>query len=179
MNRWAYSAPLAPVMAVTISTLDQLYEIAPVLSRISRDSIRTERNDAGWRLARQRIRSLRMIPILRLDDETDRQRAESLLDKLRLDPRRLVLETAKDDESVRQILADVARRGDGAIVDSARRFDDPDFTREQIRVTLDEMRDAAAGVSSEQMKSVRRSISQVRRYQSKVMPREQPHFERE
>ncbi|HXE51835.1 MAG TPA: histidinol dehydrogenase [Tepidisphaeraceae bacterium] len=120
-----------------------------------------------------------MIPILRLDDETDRQRAESLLDKLRLDPRRLVLETAKDDESVRQILADVARRGDGAIVDSARRFDDPDFTREQIRVTLDEMRDAAAGVSSEQMKSVRRSISQVRRYQSKVMPREQPHFERE
>lgn len=120
-----------------------------------------------------------MIPILKLSDAKDRQRAQALLDKLRLDPRDLILETSKDDEAVRNILADVARRGDQAIVDSARRFDDPEFTAGQIRVMPDEMRSALTRVPAEQMSAVRRAISQVREYQSKVMPKEEPHFRRE
>lgn len=120
-----------------------------------------------------------MIPVLKLSDEADRQRAEALLQKLRLDPRALVLGAANDDQSVREILADVARRGDEAIVETARRFDDPNFTADQIRVRPNEMREAAGRVPADQMAALRRSIAQVREYQAKVMPKEQPNFVRD
>jgi len=120
-----------------------------------------------------------MIPILRLADETDRQRAEALLRKLRLDPRDLVVGASKDDEAVRLVLADVARRGDEAIVATARQFDDPNFTAAQIRVTADEMREAMGRVPARQMAALRRSIAQVREYQTKVMPMEQPSCRRD
>jgi histidinol dehydrogenase len=120
-----------------------------------------------------------MIPILHLINEADRARAEALLRKLRLDPRDLILGASEDDQVVRDILADVARRGDDAIVETARKFDDPAFTADQIRVRPDEMKQAAARVPAEQMSALRRAISQVREYQTKVMPKEEPHFRRE
>lgn len=120
-----------------------------------------------------------MVPILHLGNTADRERAEALLRKLRLDPRDLILGTSKDDEAVRQILANVARRGDEAIVEISRRFDDPGFTAAQIRVMPDEMRSAAARVPAEQMTALRRAIAQVREYQSKVMPKEEPKFNRQ
>jgi histidinol dehydrogenase len=120
-----------------------------------------------------------MIPILRLDKESDRQRAQALLDRLRLDPRNLILGASKDDEAVKQILADVARRGDEAVVEIARRFDDPNFSADQIRVRPDEMSQAAKRVPAEQLAAVRHAIAQVREYQSKVMPKQEPHLRRE
>jgi histidinol dehydrogenase len=120
-----------------------------------------------------------MIPTLRLENETDRLRAEALLRKLRLDPRDLVVSASKDDEAVRRILVDVAQRGDDAIVETSRRFDDPNFTAAQIRVTGQEMRDAASRVAPPQMAALRQSIAQVREYQSKVMPKEEPRFVRD
>ena len=112
-----------------------------------------------------------MIPILRLSDEGDRGRVEALLARLRLDPAAVAL-SADDEEtrSVRAILEDVARRGDDAIVDSARRFDDPNFDASQIRVGADEMTAAAARVPDGQMRAIRRAIAQVREYQQHVMP---------
>lgn len=120
-----------------------------------------------------------MIPILRLADETDRQRAEVLLRKLRLDPRDLVIGASDEDRAVRQVLADVARRGDEAIVETSRRFDDPSFTADRIRVSGEELRLAAGRVPPQQMSALRRAIAQVREYQTKVMPREQPTFRRD
>jgi histidinol dehydrogenase len=120
-----------------------------------------------------------MIPILHLQHAADRQRAESLLRKLRLDPRDMILGASKDDEAVRAILQDVARRGDEAVVEIARKFDDPDFTAAQIRVSPEEMREAEKRVPADQMSALRRAIAQVREYQSKIMPREEPHFQRE
>ena len=120
-----------------------------------------------------------MIPVLRLNEAADRQRAEGLLRRLRLDPRDLILGASKDDQAVREILADVARDGDAAIVAAARRFDDPDFTAGQIRVTPEEMKSAAARVPAGQISAVRRAISQVRQYQQKVLPKEEPHFNRD
>ena len=120
-----------------------------------------------------------MIPVLRLTCESDRRRAEALLQKLRLDPRELILGSAKDEEAIRQILADVARRGDEAIVENARRFDDPNFTSGQIRVTGEEMAAAAGRVLREQMAALRQSIAQVRQYQAKVMPALQSSFHRD
>jgi histidinol dehydrogenase len=111
-----------------------------------------------------------MIPTFRLSDPDDRGRVEALLRKLRLDPRDLVLGHQDDVASVQAILADVAKRGDAALVDIARRFDDPGFTSEQIRVRPDEMKAAASRVGSELTNALRRSIMQVRQYQQHALP---------
>ena len=120
-----------------------------------------------------------MIPILRLADPNDRRRVDALLGKLRLDPAGLAL--GQDDPAVvavQQTLADVAKRGDDALVESARRFDDPNFTAEQIRVPPDEMKAAAGRISPPQREALRRSIGQVREYQQHIMPEPPPPLER-
>src|SRR4029079_3287078 len=61
---------------------------------------------------------------------------------------------------------------DAAVVEVARRFDDPGFTAQQICITSDEMQQAAGRISREQLQAVRHSIAQVREYQSHIMPRE-------
>jgi histidinol dehydrogenase len=113
-----------------------------------------------------------IIPICRLPADADK--VETVIRNLRLDPVDVALsrgELAKKAEDVRRIMEDVARRGDDAIVEVARKFDDPNFTADQIRVTQAEMRDAATRVSSDQMDAIRRSIAQVREYQSHILPK--------
>lgn len=116
-----------------------------------------------------------MIPVLRMDVAGERQQVEAILRRLRLDPVEMALQRgqrAKMVQDVQAILADVAERGDDAIVDLARRFDDPNFSADQLRVTPDEMRAAADRVPAELMAALRRSIAQVREYQSHIMPGE-------
>jgi histidinol dehydrogenase len=115
------------------------------------------------------------ISILRLSTPSDREQIELLLKGLRLDPADLALERgrlAEDSAAVKAILKDVAQRGDDAIVEIARRFDDPNFSADQLRVTPTEMNDAAMRVPQNQMAAIRRSIAQVREYQTHVMPRD-------
>ncbi len=114
-----------------------------------------------------------MIPILHLQADAQRQRIQELLQQLRLDPADLALNRgsrSKDAAAVQEILSDVARRGDEAVVELSRKFDDPNFTADQIRVNTDEMREAAGRVPQDQMQAIRRSIAQVREYQSHIMP---------
>ena len=102
-----------------------------------------------------------MIPILRLSNDTERAQIETILRSLRLDPMEVALNQggrAQHVATVQQILADVGKRGDDAVVDLSRKFDDPAFTAEQIRVHPDEMREAAARVPADQMAAVRRSF---------------------
>lgn len=113
-----------------------------------------------------------MIPTLRLADPTDRARAAALLDRLRLKPRDLLLAEQQDVAAVNAILLDVADRGDEAIVDLAKRFDDPNFSPGQIRVTPQEMAAAHGRVPENQIAALRRSIAQVRDYQTHVMPKD-------
>src|SRR5689334_19207243 len=123
-----------------------------------------------------------MIPILKLSDAVDAARVGALLGRLRLDPRDVALnrgERAKQVAVVNAILADVAERGDEALVDSARKFDDPDFTVDQIRVTAEEMTRAAGKVPGEQMAALRRSIAQVKEYQVRILPAAPPPVVRE
>jgi len=123
-----------------------------------------------------------LISTYKLDDPTDAARVEDVLRKLRLDPRDLALSRgalAQQAAAVQQTLADVAERGDAAVVDSARKFDDPAFTADQIRVTPQEMADAAARVPADQMAAIRRAISQVREYQTHVMPQDPVVLQRE
>jgi len=122
-----------------------------------------------------------MIPILNLSNSADRQRVEQLLRNLRLDPVEVALckgKLAEASASVAKILADVAQRGDDAIVDACRRFDDPNFSTDQIRVSHREMNDSMSRVSSDQLGAVRRSIAQVREYQSHIMPSSPPMLRR-
>lgn len=122
-----------------------------------------------------------MIPILKLESPGTSDAIESILRKLRLDPADLALlrgERAKQSADVQAIMADVAKRGDDALVESARKFDDPNFTADQIRVKPDEMREAAGRVTKDQMSALRRSITQVREYQSHVMPKSPPLLKR-
>lgn len=114
-----------------------------------------------------------MIPILRLSNPEERQQAESLLNKLRLNPQELATPgspNAAAMASVQTILADVAAQGDEAVVESARKFDDPDFSAEQIVVGRDELKAAADRTSKELIAAIRRSITQVREYQQHVLP---------
>ncbi|HEV7301665.1 MAG TPA: histidinol dehydrogenase [Tepidisphaeraceae bacterium] len=115
-----------------------------------------------------------LIPILSLNQPADRARVETLLSHLHLDPANLALsrgERAKEAATVLATLNDVATRGDEAIVESSRKFDDPDFTAAQICVSPDEMKAAAARVPADLMAALRRSIAQVREYQTHILPK--------
>ena len=113
-----------------------------------------------------------MIPILRLHDADDRQKVESLLARLRLAPADVALGQGREVAAVNEIMGDVARRGDEAIADWARKFDDPHFTAEQIRVAPAEMAEAAGRAPAAQMSAIRRAIAQVRQYQQAMLPPE-------
>ena len=115
-----------------------------------------------------------MIPILRLDVEEDRRRVDALVRRLALDPAEVALGGGADAAAVAQTLADVKARGDAAIVDLARRFDDPNFTAGQIRVAPEEMRAAAGRVPAGEMAALRRAIAQVREYQTDILPQVPP-----
>ncbi|HZL34683.1 MAG TPA: histidinol dehydrogenase [Tepidisphaeraceae bacterium] len=116
-----------------------------------------------------------MIPIFRLDDAQGRRQVEALLGRLRLAPADVVFGRGLEAAAVNEILADVARRGDAAVVDSCRKFDDPNFTVDQIRVSPQEMTQAAERVPTALMGALRRAIAQVREYQQAMMPA-QPEF---
>jgi histidinol dehydrogenase len=114
-----------------------------------------------------------MIPTLQTNTPADKQKVDSLINKLRLDPAELALsrgEIAKQSAAVAAIMADVAARGDSAVVESSRKFDDPEFTADQIRVSKDEMKAAHGRTPANQLAAIRRSIAQVREYQAHVMP---------
>ncbi|HEX3356343.1 MAG TPA: histidinol dehydrogenase [Tepidisphaeraceae bacterium] len=121
-----------------------------------------------------------MIPVLQLS--TDAQHIDQLLRRLRLDPVDTALnlgDRAKQSADVLAILSDVAKRGDAAVVDVARKFDDPNFSADQIRITPGEMHEAAHRVPTDQLAAIRHAIAQLREYQSHMMPRPKPPLMRD
>jgi histidinol dehydrogenase len=122
-----------------------------------------------------------MIPILHLNVASERQRLEQLWAELRLNAVDAILQRGQrieQSQAVKRIMTDVAQRGDAALVDSARQFDDPNFTAAQLRVTPKEMSDAAARLPADQLAALRRSIKQVREYQTHIMPADPPPLKR-
>lgn len=114
-----------------------------------------------------------MIPVL--DYRHDRAHVEDILRRLSLHPAELALgrgELAEKIQMVQRVLADVAERGDEALVGIARRFDDPNFSTDQLRIDPAEMKAGAERIPAEQRKALQRSISQVREYQSHIMPKD-------
>jgi len=114
-----------------------------------------------------------MIRVLHLASPAEAKQVDDLLAALRLDAKEVAIASgprAKAAADVEKILADVAARGDEALVASSRQFDDPNFSADQIRVSPEEMQSAAGRVAPDVMSAIRRSIAQVRGYQQHVMP---------
>jgi histidinol dehydrogenase len=123
-----------------------------------------------------------MIPLWTLNDPDDVQHLRRRLARLRLSPIDLALARgglAEKERAVRQTIADVAERGDEAIVESSRRFDDPAFTAAQIRVTPAECAAAAGRVPSALMSAIERAVEQVAAYQRHHLPADPPAFVRD
>jgi histidinol dehydrogenase len=113
-----------------------------------------------------------MIPILNLKSREQSGQVEKLLAGLGLDPGQLAAGGlyAAQTTVVRGIIADVARRGDAALIDNARQFDFPEFSADMLRVSPNEMAQAADRVPALQLDAIRRSIRQVREYQTHILP---------
>ncbi len=116
-----------------------------------------------------------MIPTINYTTPDGKEAADEILRRLRLDVGKL---TSKDGEFARvqsvveSVINDVAGRGDVALVDAARRFDDAAFQESDLVVEADELAKAAAQTPADLLAALRRSIAQVREYQTHIMPRE-------
>jgi histidinol dehydrogenase len=120
-----------------------------------------------------------LLDMVRLDEPGGAEAARRLVDALRLDPRSLL----RDDEPtrvVRKVLEDVAERGDAALVDTIRKFDDPDFDEADLIASPDDLAAAARRVDADLMRHLRQAIKQVRLYQEHIMPpAELPELDRD
>jgi histidinol dehydrogenase len=121
-----------------------------------------------------------MIPVFDFTTEEGRKGVEGILRALSLDPVEYAIggKNAHALHDVQEILAAVAKGGDAAVVASSQKFDDPEFTVEQIRVSEKEMAEAHRRLPAEQLVAIRRSIEQVREYQTHVMPKDPPVLRR-
>ena len=114
-----------------------------------------------------------LIPILDQSSAEGRDRFARLAAGLRIDLRAELGgagEWAKRQEAVSEAVRAVAERVDDAVVEYARRYDDPQFTARQIRVSAGEMEEARRLTPPAVMEAIRRSIRQVREYQRSIMP---------
>ena len=121
-----------------------------------------------------------MIPILSLANAQAAAQVETLLAGLKLDAAQLAtggLYSAQTT-AVRSIIADVAARGDDALIDNARTFDYPEFSGQMIRVSATEMATAAERVPAMQLDAIRRSVRQVLEYQVHILPTVPPPLKR-
>ncbi len=71
-------------------------------------------------------------------------------------------------EQVAAIIADVEARGDAALVDIVRRFDDPSFTAGRIRVDIEEIAEAKRTVDPDLIASLEVAAAQVRSLAERV-----------
>ncbi len=110
------------------------------------------------------------LPILDYDCPDDRRRLDELVQRLRDS----ASSSGEVDAAVAQIVDDVRRQGDEAVVRYMRQWTDPDFSAERIRVTNDELAAAAQSVDGDLKTAMRRSIEHVRQYQKHIMPTDPP-----
>jgi histidinol dehydrogenase len=71
-------------------------------------------------------------------------------------------------ETVRMIVADVAQRGDAAVSEYTEKFDAVTLTADKFRVSADDLKTAHASLDAALLGSLRKSIDNVRKYQSEI-----------
>jgi len=71
-------------------------------------------------------------------------------------------------ESVRQIVAEVGRRGDAALCEYSERFDRVRLSAEEFRIPLKDLEKAHRQLPTDLLKSLRKAVRNVRKYQSEI-----------
>jgi len=77
---------------------------------------------------------------------------------------------ARVDEAVAAIIADVAARGDAALIDYTRRFDRLELTARTLRVDAAEIAGAAASCSPDALAALRLAASRIEAYHRRQIP---------
>jgi histidinol dehydrogenase len=70
--------------------------------------------------------------------------------------------------NVRGIVADIADRGDKALLDYTEKFDKVKLTAAQLRVAPDDLKKAHSQINKELLASIRKAINNVRNYQTEI-----------
>ena len=70
----------------------------------------------------------------------------------------------KDIAAVSRILTDVRKNGDSAVLSYTRKFDAPNMNASAIRVTAEELSDAARSVDRSFMRALNRAVKQIRNF---------------
>jgi histidinol dehydrogenase len=103
------------------------------------------------------------MELIRTDDEA---RLRERLERIR---RRDIGFDAELMTTVSEVIDNVRRHGDAALIDYMKRFDGVSLTRQTLRVTQEELQSAAQGVSSEVLEAVREAIKRVRTFHSRQL----------
>ena len=85
--------------------------------------------------------------------------------------------TSAEAETVARLVDDVRTRGDLAVVEAMRRWTDPDFAAERIRVDLREMERAEAELDPNLRRALEDAIANVRAYQAHIRPTDPPRMQ--
>ncbi len=91
--------------------------------------------------------------------------------KVRQIARRTIDFRKQDIETVEGILEMVKNRGDEALLEYTRKFDAPDITLEEIRVTRQELDQAAEQVDEKFKASLARAVDQIKSFHRQQMPK--------
>jgi len=70
-----------------------------------------------------------------------------------------------------QIIADVRKRGDGALLAWAKKLDDADLSAKNLWISQKEIRSAERNVSSDFLRAIRQAVRNIRRVAEKQLPR--------
>ncbi|MGF1634257.1 MAG: histidinol dehydrogenase [Phycisphaerae bacterium] len=114
-----------------------------------------------------------VVAVHQFDTPTGRQAVERVLAALALTPRKLLAESGKraeQEQAVRRILNDVVERGDAAVVDASRAFDDPAFTADRLVVTAAETAAAFGRVELDVRNALLYAVGQQVDYQQQIAP---------
>lgn len=107
-----------------------------------------------------------MLPVFDLNTPDGKSGLNACLDRLRA----TTSAGGNVAKTVADILADVRAHGDEALVRYVRKFSDPGFAADRLRVTAGELANASTQVDADLLNAIRMAIKQVREYQQHVMP---------
>ena len=79
---------------------------------------------------------------------------------------------------VREIIADVAKRGDGSVIELTAKLDKAALTPEKLRVTESEIKSAHKAAAPAFLELIRRAAANIRQYQQSVFIKEPPPLKR-
>ncbi len=116
---------------------------------------------------------MRAIPIVRADQPDGQEKLLRIKERLSLTPMLLAGLDAQADgmgAQVRRMIADVRHRGDDAVLEYTRRFDNPDCTLDDLRIGEQQIQMALAQAQPEFLAALDVAIANVRRYQQAMLP---------